>query len=54
MHVADLCDDMNVLEEARRAAQALLEQDPDMSAPDNAALRAQCERLFEINAGRLN
>ena len=54
MHIADLCGDMNVLEEAQRAAQALLEQDPDMSAPDNAALRAQCERLFEINAGRLN
>ena len=54
MHVADLCDDMNVLEEARNAAQALLQRDPDLNEPGNRRLKAQCDRLFEINAGRLN
>ena len=54
MHVADLCDDMNVLEEARNAAQALLARDPDLAEPGNRRLKAQCDRLFEINAGRLN
>ena len=54
MHVADLCDDMNVLEEARNAAQALLARDPNLDEPGNRRLKAQCERLFEINAGRLN
>lgn len=54
MHVADLCDDMNVLEEARDAAQSLLERDPELSETENQALRAQCDRLFEINAGRMN
>ena len=54
MHIADLCDDMNVLEEARDAAQALLQRDPDLTEPGNRRLRAQCDRLFEINAGRLN
>ena len=54
MHVADLCTDMNILEEARDAAQSLLARDPDLSEPGNRRLKAQCERLFEINAGRLN
>ena len=54
MHVADLCDDMNVLEEARNAAQQLLERDPNLALPENLRLRAQCERLFSLNAGRLN
>ena len=54
MHVADLCDDMNVLEEARNAAQALLKRDPDLKESGNQKLRAQCDRLFTLNAGRLN
>ena len=37
-----------------RLAQALLERDPELTEPGNRRLRAQCERLFEINAGRLN
>ena len=54
MHIADLCADMNVLNDARDAAQALLESDPNLTAPEHAPLKAQCERLFAANQGRLN
>lgn len=54
MHIADLCADMNVLNDARDAAQALLESDPNLTAPEHAPLKAQCERLFSANQGRLN
>lgn len=54
MHIADLCADMSVLNDARDAAQALLAADPELSAPEHAMLRAQCERLFAANQGRLN
>ena len=54
MHVADLCSDMNVLEEARNAAQALLKRDPLLEEFGNRALRAHCDRLFAANAERLN
>ena len=54
MHIADLCADMNVLEDARAAAQAVLETDPELSRPGHAKLRTQCDRLFEANAGRWN
>ena len=54
MHIADLCADMTVLEDAKDAAEALLSKDPDLSQPEHAALRDKCGRLFEINAGRMN
>lgn len=54
MHIADLCADMNVLNDARDAAQALLESDPNLTAPEHAPLKAQCERFFAANQGRLN
>ena len=54
MHIADLCADMNVLHDAQDAARALLAADPALSAPDNAALAAQVERLFAANAGTIN
>ena len=54
MHIADLCADMSVLEDARDAAEALLKEDPDLSEPEHAALRAKCGRLFALNAGRMN
>lgn len=54
MHIADLCADMNVLNEARDAAQILLEQDPGLRLPEHAPLRAQCERLFVANQDRFN
>ena len=54
MHIADLCADMGVLEDAKNAAEALLQEDPTLAKPEHKALRAKCDRLFEINAGRLN
>lgn len=54
MHIADLCADMSVLEDAKDAAEAILQADPTLSDPAHAALRAKCDRLFEINAGRMN
>lgn len=54
MHVADLMTDMNVLEDARSAAQALLRQDPKLELPEHEKLRKQCDRLFEVNAGHFN
>ena len=54
MHVADLMTDMNVLEEARDAAQDLLQSDPKLELPQHEKLRKQCDRLFEINAGQFN
>ena len=54
MHVADLMTDMNVLEEARDAAQELLKQDPRLELSQHEKLRKQCDRLFEINAGQFN
>ena len=54
MHIADLCTDMNVLEDAKDAAEELLRMDPSLAKPEHRALRETCDRLFEINAGRLN
>ena len=54
MHIADLCADMTVLEDAKDAAEMLLQDDPKLSRPEHAALREKCDRLFEQNAGRLN
>ena len=54
MHIADLCADMTVLEDAKDAAEALLLDDPKLSRPEHAALREKCDRLFALNAGRLN
>ena len=54
MHIADLCADMTVLEDAKDAAESLLRSDSALSRPEHAALREKCDRLFEVNAGRLN
>ena len=54
MHIADLCADMTVLSDARDAAQSVLEADPDLAAPEHAALKAQCARLFAATQGRFN
>ncbi len=54
MHIADLCADMTVLDDARDAAQSVLKADPDLAAPEHAALKAQCARLFAANQGRFN
>ena len=40
--------------DARDAARAVLAADPALSAPEHAALRAQCARLFAANDGHFN
>ena len=54
MHIADLCSDMNVLQTAQSAAKALLEEDPALSAPENAPLAASIDRLLAANMGTIN
>ena len=54
MHIADLCGDMSILQTAQTAAKELLEADPALAAPENAALLARVERLFEANRGTIN
>jgi len=54
MHIASLCTDMRILRDAQDAANALLEKDPALKAPENARLRAQVDRLFQESAGTMN
>ncbi|MCR5663679.1 MAG: ATP-dependent DNA helicase RecG [Oscillospiraceae bacterium] len=54
MHVADLGADVNVLQEAQNEARALLERDPELRAPENAALRERVETLLEKSAAGFN
>ena len=54
MHVADLGADVNVLQQAQEEARRLLEQDPELRAPENAALRERVEKLFDKNASGFN
>ena len=54
MHVADLGADVNVLQQAQEEAQRLLSQDPELRAPENAALRERVEKLFEKSAAGFN
>ena len=46
MRIADLCTDMSLLESAQEAAGAVLQADPELAAPENAALRERVENLF--------
>ncbi len=54
MHIADLCSDMSVLRTAQAAAKELLEGDPKLEAPGNAALKEHISLLFEASGGALN
>ena len=54
MHIANFATDMLVLNQAQNAAENLLRADPVLSSPDNRKLLKQIERLFEINADKLN
>jgi ATP-dependent DNA helicase RecG len=49
--VAQLARDRTILEEARREAFALVEEDPDLRRPENAAVR---EQLLHRWRGRLS
>jgi len=54
MHIADMGADVRILQTAQAAAQELLAEDVELCKPENAALRAQVERLFAANAGTIN
>ena len=54
MHVADLGADVNVLQKAQQEANLLLAGDPELSAPEHAALRESVERLLRVNADSFN
>ena len=46
MKLADLAGDMRLLSEAQEAARELLEQDPQLTAPENRPVLEQVRRLF--------
>ena len=52
--LAGLCSDTGMLQLAYAQAQELLEADPTLSAPENAGLRAELDRVFENGASALN
>ena len=54
LHIADLGTNMAAVNDARDAARAVLAADPTLCAPEHAALRAQCARLFAANDGHFN
>jgi ATP-dependent DNA helicase RecG len=54
MHIANFATDMLVLHQAQNAAENLLKTDPELSSPGNRKLLEQIERLFVINADKMN
>jgi len=54
MRIANLATDMSLLSLAQTEAEQLLRADPELRAPGNRKLAEQIERLFEINADKLN
>ena len=54
MHIARLGGGMDVLKAAQDAAHELLEDDPELRRPENAALAGRVRALFEANADVLN
>ena len=54
LHIAVLGTNMTAVNDARDAARTVLAADPTLSAPEHAALRAQCARLFAANDGHFN
>ena len=54
LRIADFATDMLVLHQAQNAADGILSSDPGLAAQEHRKLAAQIERLFDINADRLN
>ncbi len=46
LRIADLCEDIQILEAARRLAQEMIDDDPELSAADLADLRGQVLRRY--------
>ena len=53
MRIANLASDMKILSLAQNAADEVLRADPELEAPENRKLAGQIERLFEINADKM-
>ena len=53
-HIADLGADTQILQRAKQEADALLERDPALAAPENAALRERVEQLFRSSSDSFN
>ncbi|MBE6998346.1 MAG: ATP-dependent DNA helicase RecG [Ruminococcaceae bacterium] len=54
MHIADLGADVRTLQTAQDAAKALLASDPELAAPENAALCARVQHLFAASERTMN
>ncbi len=54
MHIADLGADTQVLQQAQQEALALLDQDPDLSQPENAQLHERIDQLFRSSSDSFN
>ena len=54
MHVADLGADVNVMQRAQDEAARVLAADPELKAPENAALKARIDRLFSLSSDSFN
>ena len=54
MRIADLAADGNVVPQAQRAAEEILEQDPMLTRPEHAPLREAVEKLMEAVGERPN
>ena len=53
-HIADLGADTQLLQKAQQEAQLLLEDDPNLTRPENAALRERIHQLFLANTDSFN
>lgn len=47
MRIADMLSDRETLEETRRAAAEITAHDPELALPENAAMKAEIQRLFD-------
>ena len=54
LRVADLADDMEVMEQARQQAQRLLEEDPALECPEHSLLRAERDAMLGSVGDRPN
>lgn len=53
LHIADLCNDMKVLEEAGEASRKVVSEDPGLTGEKNRLLLKQIETLFSENGSSL-
>ncbi|NCC68031.1 MAG: ATP-dependent DNA helicase RecG [Clostridia bacterium] len=54
MHIADLCTDISVVNNAQEASLELLKSDPDLSDFENERLRRRIDEIFTLNDRTLN